>query len=179
MNKLSFCFKVSELNGWPKVKFFVDQNIVKDHCFSTSVESVDIFIDYTSGAHVLKIERYDKTDNNLLFDSTTLQIIKDQTVELKSISVDDVELPISFLYRGIWKWNNKQEHGSLYWGPNGTWTWSFETPVIDWVIRENRKHQDGHIDLLTPYKHDLSMCYKYLDQLETAIHEVSKKNSTG
>lgn len=179
MNKLSFHFRVNELNGWPKIRFVVDNTVILDHCFTATDQTVDLSLNIDAGPHVLEIQRYGKTDQNVLFDSATYQIISDQIVELLGISVDDVELPMFFLYRGVWRWEQRQEPSSLYWGPNGTWIWSFETPLVDWAIRQNRQHQDSHLDLLSPYKDDLSLSYKYLDQLEEAILEVDKKNSTG
>jgi hypothetical protein len=178
MNQLSFHFKTTEVNGWPKIKITVDNVVIKEHCFTKEKEIVDVSLTMTDGPHVLEIIRYGKTPENLIFDAVANQIIKDQVIELTSMSIDGVYLPNFFLYKGVWHWEDNHEPSSLFWGPNGTWTWNFETPIIAWAISANRQHQDSHLDLLSPYKDDLTLSYKYLDQLEKAISELNTKNST-
>ena len=177
MNKLTFCFNATQVKSWPKIKIFIDEVVVHDHCFSQSQELVDVFVELPDGHHTLQIERYGKTAENINFDSVNNVIIEDQTLELTKICIDDILLPVLFLYEGVWHWENHTEPRALFWGPNGHWTWKFDTPVIPWAISFNRIHQDAHGDMLTPYIDDLRLIYKYIDQLEKAISESSTKNS--
>jgi len=171
MNKLTFCFNATKVGSWPKIKISIDDVVVHDHCFSQADESVQIPIDLSSGHHTLQIERYGKTTENINYDCVNDVIIEDQTLELTNIYIDDISLPVLFLYEGVWHWENHVEPRALFWGPNGYWTWKFDTPMIPWAISFNRIHQDAHGDMITPYIDDLSLIYKYIDQLEKAISE--------
>lgn len=166
MNKLTFSFNATKVKNWPQIKITVNGIVVRDHCFSQPTESVEIPLDLPMGEHTLQIERYGKTAENINFDAVNNRIIEDQTLELTDIFIDNVLLPVVFLYEGIWHWEDHIEPRALFWGPNGHWSWKFNTPIIPWAIAFNRKHQSSHPDLIIPYIDDLTSVHKYIDELE-------------
>lgn len=164
-----FKFKTTEFRGWPSLVFRVDGDTVLDHRFQHDSETVRLACDFAPGPHHLEIERYGKNDHNVDFRDG--KIWQDQTVELESIAVAGVTLPQSFLFDGVWRWNDTVETGALFWGPNGVWSWNFELPMIDWALRYHRKNRIPHPDLLDPITDDTTELKRQLTILEGLLQQ--------
>jgi hypothetical protein len=142
MNSLRFQFKVSECNGWPKLKFLIDDDLYHDYEFTSEVGSVELPLDLVEGIHKLEIELYGKTHNNTIVVDDT--IVKDQLVTLDEIFIDDVKLPNFIKYLGVYKVGEAKNPQALTWGLNGIWVLIFEHPIIDWVLNLKLNYTDEH-----------------------------------
>ena len=131
-NRLTLQLQASECNGWPKIRILIDNDILQEYEFDQETATIDVPLDLIDGDHVLEIERYDKTDNNIVF--VDGQILKDQSVTLVDMFFDGVKLPDLFKYDGKFCYNNLELPSVLVWGPNGVWTWKFTTPLLENLI---------------------------------------------
>jgi hypothetical protein len=131
-NCLTLHLQASECNGWPKIRILIDNDIIQEYEFNQATVTIDIHIDLLDGDHVLEIERYGKTDQNIVF--VDGQILKDQVVVLEDMYVDGVKLPEMFKYDSKFCYNNLEFPSVLTWGPNGVWSWRFTTPLLTNII---------------------------------------------
>jgi hypothetical protein len=138
--QLRLAFKASECDGWPKAQVLIDDDLYEDHQFSKGIEEIFVPLDLLDGKHLLTIEIYGKQQNNTVFDSYG-RIVKDQILELQTISVDNIELPQWTIYTGVYKFNNQTYPQATIWGCNGVWEWPFEMPIIDWLL--TAKHEQS------------------------------------
>lgn len=146
MNIMSFCFESQNCNGWPQLRFIIDNDVHLEHQISQNSERVDLSIDLLPGLHSLDIERFGKRiPDNIVFKDG--QILQDQMICLTDIYIDDIKLPDMIKYSGIFKYEDQVISGGLWWGPNGIWNLPFATPLIDWVINIKQKNQHA-VDLL-------------------------------
>lgn len=136
-NLLRLKFSATECNGWPKLKFYIDDDLYEDFIFKSPNAEIELPLSTLDGEHELSIELYDKTNNNtIIIDS---KIISDQTVTLDKIFVDNVEVPNFIKYKGIHYYHGQEHIQSLTWGPNGVWKLKFRTPIISWILDEKEK----------------------------------------
>lgn len=134
MNIVKFKFEASECNGWPKIKFFIDEDLYHDYEFDNKSALVELPMDLLFGNHTLSIEFYGKTSINTILQGD--QIIKDQLVTLQTIYIDNVQVPDFVKYSGFYKVNEEIKPQALTWGENGNWQLDFEFPIIDWVLEK-------------------------------------------
>lgn len=158
MDQLTFNFTASEYNGWPRAKIVVDGVVVKDFVIDSPTGSISIDFDYPNGLHSLQIERYGKTDHNVLF--VDGKILQDQSMTLNSIYYNNVKLANNFLYRSKFCWNGQEYPSALTWGANGVWHWEFGIPFVQWAV-DSSEHL-VHPDLITPHANNA-------DELKTKI----------
>jgi len=148
MNQLTLAFEATECNGWPSLRFCIDHDIQQEITFSGPSAVVTLDIDLLDGVHELEIERYAKTNNNVVFVDN--KILQDQLVTLTDIYVDDVKLPDMFKYSGTFYYHDQAVKSGTIWGPNGKYIWSFETPLLNWLISQRKKGSDTVVDLFNP-----------------------------
>jgi hypothetical protein len=174
MNILSLVFSASFCNGWPKIKVYLDEDLYQDHEFSKDNEIVDIPLDLLDGLHTLKIELYNKSNQNTkVVDSI---IVQDQLVTLESIKVDGVTVPKQFLYEGRYIYNDAEPYQGLTWGINGHWSWVLKTPIIDWIIYQKNLNEDTLTNSrisqnYSEEKHRAIL--EQLDILETKLNDIT------
>ena len=174
MNILSLVFSTSFCNGWPKIKVYLDEDLYQDHEFIKDNEIVDIPLDLLDGLHTLKIELYNKSNQNTkVVDSI---IVQDQLVTLESIKVDGVTVPKQFLYEGRYIYNDVEPCQGLTWGINGHWSWIFQTPIIDWIILQKKLIEDALTNSIisqnySEEKHQAIL--EHLDILETKLNDTT------
>lgn len=132
MNLLGFQFNATECNGWPKLKFFIDDDLYHDYEFSASSGIVELPLDLLSGPHEIKIEFYGKTQHNTILADN--EIVEDQLVTLELITVDHVTIPDFIKYLGVYQVDDVKRSQILTWGQNGFWTLQIEYPIIDWIL---------------------------------------------
>ena len=132
MNYIKFNFSATECNGWPKLKFLIDNDLYHDYEFLTNTASVELPLDLINGSHVIDIELYDKTYNNTIV--VDGNVVKDQLITLEEIFIDHVKVPDFVKYQGIYKVADTKTPQALTWGLNGIWTLDFEYPIVDWIL---------------------------------------------
>ena len=133
MNKLNLTFKATECNGWPKLRFFVDDDLIEDFNFTSDSAEISIPMDFLNGEYSLNIEFYGKTKKNTILDENK-NIAKDQTVELVNMYYDNILLPDIFKWQGVYKFLNFKKPQVLNWGNNGVWQWKFKVPLLNWIL---------------------------------------------
>jgi hypothetical protein len=141
LNQLRFEFAASECQGWPWLRALVDHQPLQNYHLQGHSHTVVLDLDVSAGQHILQFERFGKTDDNTRVDGAG-NILQDQTVELQNIYFEDIRLPIQYLWQGTFIYGQITQKSSLRWGPNGIWSWAFETPVLPWLI--NIKNQQRH-----------------------------------
>jgi len=142
VNYLKFLFRATECNGWPKLKFLIDLDIIEYYEFSSDTAEITIPISLLDGDHSLFVELYDKNKNNTIVDAGN--IIKDQTVELTDIYVDDILLPDFYKWMGVYEFNGNIFTQALLWGINGSWRWNIKTPLIPWLLEKKLEHEEKY-----------------------------------
>jgi len=140
MNQLGLLFTATECNGWPKLKFLIDDDLIQDYEFNSSSALITLPIDLLDGEHYLDIELYGKSFANTVIVGD--KIVQDQLVTLDTILIDDVIVPDFVKYKGVYTVQNQQTPQVLTWGVPGTWRLMFEHPIIDWVL--DHKLKDYH-----------------------------------
>lgn len=143
MNHIKFTFKLTECNGWPKIRVLVDNDLYEDRQFTSEFDNITVPIEVLDGDHNLSIELYGKIINNTIVDKQG-NILKDQLVELLDIYVDDIKLPEWFTYLGTYVANNTTYPQAKVWGGNGVWNWSFSTPLIIWILDKKVEDEERH-----------------------------------
>ena len=140
-NCLTLQFQATECNGWPKIRILIDNDIIEEYEFDQNTATIDIPIDLVDGEHVLEIERYDKTNHNIVF--VDGKILQDQSVTLMDLYVDGIKLPEMFKYNSKFCYNNSELISVLDWGPNGVWSWRFNTPLLQNLIDQRNAGVDS------------------------------------
>ena len=139
MTTLKFHFRSTYYNGWPQLRFVIDNDVYLEHDIIKAEEFVELDFDLFPGDHELEIERYGKTDAHLNFQNG--QILDDQTIELIDIYFDDIKLPDYVKYSGVFCYNKQETPSALFWGPNGIFRIGFKTPFLEWIIDQQRSKQ--------------------------------------
>jgi hypothetical protein len=155
-NCLTLELQASECNGWPKIRILIDNDIIQEYEFDQEIATIDLSMDLLDGEHVLEIERYDKTNNNIVF--VDGMILQDQSVTLLDLYVDGVKLPDMFKYDGKFCYNDLELPGVLDWG---VWTWKFAIPLLENLIDRKNAGVDSP-SLVIPNKDNVT---KLLDQI--------------
>ena len=84
MLKINFeCFKYKR---WPKVKIFVDGDLLEEVHFSQQYEDVQMPLSVLEGEHLLEIEHFDKNNNDTQY--VNGEILQDTKFEIKNINVE-------------------------------------------------------------------------------------------
>jgi len=139
MDILTLEFTATESLGWPKIKLYVDDDLYEDFSFESDYARVNIPLDLMEGDHVLRIELYGKHPNStVLVDNT---IVKDQSVTLINLYLDDILVPDLIKYQGVYFTPNGPYPQALTWALNNAyWELKFKFPVKTWVLDEKLNH---------------------------------------
>jgi hypothetical protein len=132
MNRLSLLFTATQCNGWPKLKFSIDDDLLQDYEFSSGSALITLPVDLLDGEHQLDIELYGKSSSNTMVVNDV--IVEDQLATLESIFIDDVQVPDFVKYKGIYTARNLVMPQALTWGIPGVWSLKFNYPIIDWIL---------------------------------------------
>ena len=156
-------FKVERQLGDPLITVIIDDNMPS---YSGSCpDHLELNVPVISGSHELRIQHYGKQAEDHVYDVDG-KIIVDTHVEIKSISLDDVEL-VEELWDGEFYPVYDQDYlndcssanikvpyslkPNLYLGHNGTWILKFDYPCIDWLlsVRQNKTFKVTDPDFIT------------------------------
>ena len=155
--------KISFINHkfrrYPKVKIFVDGDLLEEKSFTKSEETISIPVDLLDGNHILEIEHFDKTNKDTEFKDD--KILRDTKFTIKNVSICSYDIPYTFFLNCSFKpdWHNLTKPNnfpnelkqSLTVGPNGVWTLNFTTPVDDWLINERKKQTLHSLEKMVTY----------------------------
>lgn len=167
---LTLHFRATECNGWPTVRILIDDDIYHDVGLDQDETFVHVPIRVLDGSHLLKIERYGKNNNNMVFVDGI--ILEDQIVELLDIYVNDIKLNDTLKYRNaLFKYHDQEVNNGFLWGPNGTFEWKFETPLITWLIYSKQQIEDDSNDLYIPGKRNVSVLFNEIEKFKKYLNE--------
>lgn len=165
--KLNILFRATECNGWPKLRFCIDNDVLLEHDFTSEIDLISLDLDLLDGDHELEIERYDKKDDNLIFIDGKIK--RDQTVELLDFFVDNVKLPMDFKYQGTFYYRDQVVPSGLVWGPNGKFIWHFKTPIVSWIVDWKNQQDPEVIDLFVPHEKNREHILNLLDEFQQEL----------
>lgn len=172
MNILTLKFRCVDCNGLPQARVCLDGKLVHDHEFTTLEQSLDIEL-HGTGDRVLTVERYNKQRRNMVLHNE--RIVLDQILEIADILVDGVSIPDLLLQEHCeFSWDNNTHRGSRYFGPNGTWTYCFSTPIITHLLDLKIAHESKYSqDYEFPWSNRLGP--NSVQEIISTIAEVEKK----
>jgi hypothetical protein len=134
-NQVIIHFRASDFNGYPNLRIWLDGQILVDHSCCNDHWTYEFELDQNIATRCLQIERYGKTNQNYSAD-------QDQVLELVSIQIDGIVVPSYILDKhSQFEFDDQIHLGSRYFGPNGTWTWNFATPVITYILDQKINHE--------------------------------------
>lgn len=140
-NILTISCRATNYNGYPTIRILLDHVELPAYIIDSELFSISIPLDTAAKPSTLVIERYGKTDHNVSVDAAG-NILQDQYLEILDIKVDNVPVPEFVLYSSIkFEFNDQCHVGSRFFGPNGTWTFEFETPFIQYVLDQKILHE--------------------------------------
>lgn len=172
LDQLVLEFTATCYNGWPKLKFYIDDDLYEDFTFTESKATVKLPLSLVDGEHELVVELYNKTTSNTLVDDNG-NIIQDQLVTLDNLYFDNVQLPNFVKYSGIYYFNDQKIPQGLTWGVNGNWKLNFATPLVGWVLEKKDEFDNARpAGLLTPLEYSSLKKKKlmfYLKQIEKIL----------
>lgn len=144
-NILKVVVKSTECNGWPNLNFYFENQLVEKVKGCSELHSFEVDLQPAESHTFIKLERYGKTDNNCIFKNE--QIIKDQTIEIVRVSVDDIKLPDHLIYQNCYiEFDGFRHDGSRFLGPNGVWVLNFKTPIITFFLDQKIEHEAKYND---------------------------------
>lgn len=151
-------FKNSKHLEYPKIKIFVDQDLIEEVHFTEEYQSVIIPVDLEPGPHDLEIEHFNKTSRHTKVINDL--IVADTKFKIVGLTMDGLEIPTTTLYSCVfvpsWKGLHRPENfpevlkQALTVGPNGVWKFKFYTPVLDWLIK-NRQEKNKVLKNIVSY----------------------------
>lgn len=179
INNISLVLKSTNVNGWPKIKINVDNDVIfDDQIIESQLVNFYVLATTQSHSHVVTIERYGKTEENCVIDLNN-NVVSDQYVELAEVKVDGIVIPDMYIRNNSkFEFNQLTYEGSTTWMPNGIWSWTFKSPIIthilDWKIYHEAKYTD---DYKYPWSYKLGPDtvddrLKKIDQVLAHINEV-------
>jgi hypothetical protein len=134
-------FRANNYNGYPRIKTFLDGVELPKCNIDSESFVISVGVNDIEQKRVLTIERYGKTQQHTAVDGDG-NIIDDQYIELLDIKVDDISTPEFLIYTNTkFEFNDQCESGCRVLGPNGVWTFEFETPIIRYVLDQKIMHE--------------------------------------
>lgn len=172
MNQLAFKFTATFSEAWPKLKFYVNDDLYHDYQFNQAEGYVSLPIDLLDGEHLLEIELYDKPINSTKIENGV--IVQDQLVTLENMYIDNVCLPKIFIYSG--RYEHIPDSIAVTWGINGKWSFKFSTPLISWAMDFKNSLSEDHSKTSTVVSTYSDQKNKkilaILDQIESELQDV-------
>jgi hypothetical protein len=146
MNQLGLWFTATHCNGWPKLKFSIDDDLLQDYEFTSGSAMITLPVDLLDGEHRLDIELYGKSPSSTVVVNDV--IVEDQLVTLDAISIDNVPVPNFVKYKGIYTTRDFTAPQALTWGIPGVWSLKFNYPIIGWILdcKLNEYHEFDAVD---------------------------------
>jgi hypothetical protein len=171
--QLGFNFSATYCNGWPKLRFLIDNDIYHDFEFAGDSAFVELPVDLIDGEHKLDIEFYGKTYNNTVVENDVIK--QDQLATLNSIHIDKIQVPDFVKYQGIYNVNDSSIPSALTWGQNGVWSLTFNWPIINWVLsyKLNSFYSDDQWSTAVYHPKKIKLLIDNLTELENTLANVA------
>lgn len=170
MTCLTFVFDATECNGWPRIRIGVDGDVLIDHDFVCDSESVQLELDLDAGHHVLEIERWGKQSINVDFQDG--KILRDQTVTLRDIYLQDVKLPYWFIISGQFCCDQGVFDQVTTWGPNGCYRLRFGVPFERWILKQKVDNCPEVQTVYSPTESNHAALATMLDKFEKDLERI-------
>lgn len=174
-NTLTFFCRATNHNGFPLIKLMLDGVDLPAYTINQELFTVSVDLDFACKQRILVIERYGKTDHNVSVD-TNGNIVKDQYFEILDVKIDDTRVPDFIMQSCIrFEFDNQCHPGSRFFGPNGIWTFEFETPFVQFVLDQKILHEakfNNDYVYAWSYKLGPDSVAKLTNEINTVINKV-------
>ena len=171
MNILVFELSATECCGWPWIRIKINDAIYLEQQLTQEKIKIPVDLSLPVGKYVLDIERFNKTDQNTVIDKHG-NILQDQTVSLNNIWYDNVDLPMDYLWQSEFSYNSHTQKSVLTWGPNGHWSWPFETPILPWLVNIKNNSRRHAFEILIPTPENVNQLKNRIKQLQDEFHNI-------
>lgn len=184
MTPIKICFQTHKVRNFPKVKIFVDDDLIEEVLFQKEEQLIELPLDLEQGKHKLEVEHFGKTSKDTIFKNN--KIIKDMQFTIKSIEIGGLDLPTTVMYtsRFVPNWkdldkpkgfpNELKQVFTI--GPNGVWSIDFETPIEEWLIKKRKIENENIKNVVTYDSYEISphsvVDYVLTDQDRKTIKEI-------
>ena len=71
----------------------------------------------------------------------------------------------------VFRFNDQEIPNGYNWGPNGTFEWRFETPLITWLIYTKQQLENNNNELYIPGKQDVSLLFSKIENFKEYLNE--------
>jgi hypothetical protein len=175
INKLTFSCRATNYKGYPTIKLFLNDKEMAPCVIDQDLFTIAVDLDYGANDTVLIIERYGKTDQNVSVDAQG-NIVNDQYLEILDAKIDNMPVPDFILNSNTrFEFNDQCHVGSRFFGPNGTWTFEFKTPFIQYVLDQKILHEakfSNDYAYAWSYKLGPDSVVKLTNEIDTVITKV-------
>ena len=189
MYVLEIQLKNTKAINYPKIKVFIDDDLMEEIQLNTSQQAIMIPLAQAEGEHTLTIEHFGKTNIDTVVQDD--KIIKDTTFTVEKIVIDGITLDKDILLdcNFVPNWHNMEKPNGFpdklpqvrTVGPNGEWSLPFVLPVEDWLIKRIQEDEEQKItksDNTEQMQYEISphsTLYHRLDQTDHKQIERIKK----
>ena len=91
---IEISFNNQKFLRYPKVKIFIDGDLLEEKTFEKQKETVTIPVDMIDGDHLLEIEHFDKTNRDTEYKNG--EILRDTKFTIEKINICSYDIPYSF-----------------------------------------------------------------------------------
>jgi hypothetical protein len=157
----------------------IDGQVLLQHNFSQANESLSVQVLPGQGCRKLSIVRYGKTESDTLIDADG-KILQDQMLEIKSVKINGAVVPYYiFQQHSRFESSGQIFPGSIWFGPNGVWTFEFCEPLVTWLLdqkiyQEAKYNKD--FDAEWSWKFGPDSVNRILDKIEITRQKIEQLN---
>lgn len=145
-NKLILFFKATYAAGYPSLRILFNNKLLLECTLSSETFEYELPVGADKLNNLLIVERYNKLENN-----------EGQILEITKITVDNIDVPeFLLLENSVFKFNDQVHNGSRYFVPNGTWSFTFDSPLLTYILDQKIIHESKYNqDYLYPWSYKL------------------------
>ena len=157
---LEILFKCWKYRKFPKIKIFVDGDLLEEVHFNSEQQAVKIPLSILDGEHVLEIEHFDKTSKDTKV--AEAKIVEDTKFRIESVKINGYEIPYTPMLKckfvPDWHYLVRPKNFPnvlkqvVEIGPNGVWNLPFTTPIEDYIINERRTSNKENLKKIVTYE---------------------------
>lgn len=160
MNLLELTFNATKSDKWPKLRFFINEDLIEDFQFVNNNATVAIPIDLIDGEYVLSVELYDKQQGST------------QYVELMDMFVDGIKLIDFYKWLGVYKFDNQVHPQSLHWECNGVWEWKMRIPLLTYLLDKKIENEERFTLPIMSNRERLSIETQKISNFEEQLNKI-------
>jgi len=142
-NQLIIRLSATPCGGWPRIRTRLDGVQISHVDMQGANDTVVIDFDTQPAEHVIEIERWGKNSRNTKTQDGV--VIEDQVLEIQQVYLDGVLVP-DYIVRNLseFRYHDKVDAGSLYFGPNGVWCMTVRTPLLTYFLDQKIQHESQY-----------------------------------